>query len=70
MFFQFRCHLTTLAISKVLALVKEYVGMGKKNPKTVLSLGETATIFCFFLPYKLLQNTVISAVCRTAAPAA
>lgn len=34
-------HLTT----KVLALVKEYLGMEKKSPKTVLSLGETATLF-------------------------
>lgn len=60
----------TLAISKVLALFKEWLCMEEK-PQTVLSLGETATTFCSFFPSKLSKNTVIfCAVCRTASAAA
>lgn len=63
----------TLAISKVLALFKEWIYVGKtKTKQSVLNLGETATTFCSFFPSKLSKNTIIVSApgCRTASPAA
>lgn len=50
----------TVTISKVLALVKEWLCIRGKT-QTVLNLGETATTFSSFFPSKASMNTVISA---------